>query len=107
MFEASTVLRTTIVQPDVLIRTLRTFAQAVQGFEHEQILHKFFQTGVIIEKDPENVEVNGQSSAELGGHVSSSTLSVHQMAHAGVVPHPSSSELSAHQMPARDDLWKG
>ena len=41
-----------------------------------------------IEAFPKGPEINGQSSAELGEHVSSSTLSVHQM-------------------PARDDLWKG
>ena len=35
-----------------------------------------------------------QVSAELGGHVSSSTLSAHQMAHAGVVAHLNSSSLA-------------
>ena len=36
-------------------------------------------------------------SAELAGHVSSSTLSAHQMAHAGVAAHSSPSNL--------DDFW--
>ena len=56
---------------------------------------------------PEDAEVNGQTSAELGGNVSSTTLSAHRMSHAGVVAHSSSSEVSAHQMPARHHLCKG
>ena len=70
---------------------------------HAQVLREIRCEGVH-EAFPEGAEVNGQSSAELGGHVSSVTLSAHQMAPAGVVPHSSSSELSAHQMLARVDL---
>ena len=52
---------------------------------HAQVLRETRCDGMH-EAFTEGAEVNGQSSAELGGHVSSSTL-------------------SAHQMPARDDLY--
>ena len=40
-----------------------------------------------------SARVAGQVSAQLGGHVSSSTLSAHQMARAGVAAHSSASSL--------------
>ena len=49
----------------------------------------------------------GQVGAQLGGHVSSSTLSAHQMARAGVSSHSSPVvELSDQSLSQHSDLWK-
>ena len=48
----------------------------------------------------------GQVGAQLGGHVSSSTLSAHQMARAGVPSHSSPVvELSDGSLSLLSDLW--